>query len=331
VADKELADGRSDRETAENKIAKTRAEAARTRNGLVLDKERAQEDRSRAEDVAPEEEGIFSRYEIIESRVDRKLLDKKISIASQKLDKNRQLSAADVALGEIEGEKAAIKIRQAERTLKSLRVTAPYDGIVVLERSWRGEVVTVGQQVWPGQKVAEIPDLAELEARVYVLEADAAGLSVGCQARLVVEGRQGAALSGRVKRVDALAKPRGGQSPVRYFEAVLALDRPQGGSVLKLGQGVRAVIVLEELNDVLTIPRGALFEKDGRRIVFRQALGRFRPVDVTIGRLSVGRAVIQQGLAEGERVALRDPTRSLAEILKARGPGGASDGNAAAR
>ena len=42
---------------------------------------------------------------------------------------------------------------------------------------------------------------------------------------------------------------------------------------MKPGQLVRAVIRLEEADGVIAIPRGALFEKDGKRVVYRRRAG----------------------------------------------------------
>ena len=108
--------------------------------------------------------------------------------------------------------------RSAARSLRSLRITAPHDGILVHERNWRGETPFVGDTVWPGQKIAEIPELSDLEAKVFVLEADGAGLEPGLGATVTIEGRPGEAHPAKVSRVEPLAKPRGWGSPVRYFE-----------------------------------------------------------------------------------------------------------------
>lgn len=78
------------------------------------------------------------------------------------------------------------------------------------------------------------------------------------------------------------------------------------------GERVRAIVRLEEARDVLAIPRGAVFEKDGRRVVYRRESGSFVPVEVTIGRQSISRVVVDSGLRAGDRVALRDPTRKPA-------------------
>ena len=79
---------------------------------------------------------------------------------------------------------------------------------------------------------------------------------------------------------------------------------------MRPGQQVRALIRLEEVKGVLSVPRGALFEKDGKRVVYRKdATGGSSPVEVEVGRNSLSRIVVTKGLAPGDRVALRDPTR----------------------
>ena len=46
---------------------------------------------------------------------------------------------------------------------------------------------------------------------------------------------------------------------------------------MKPGQKVRAVVRLEEADGVIAIPRGAVFEKDGKRVVYRRERRRLRP------------------------------------------------------
>jgi len=307
-AQREAADGQADLSAARAKIDKTKAEGSKNARSLALDRDVAKDALDRAETFQLTDAELFSRNAIIESALDKDLFTKKADVAGRKLDKSGKLSAADRALGEIEAGKARLKVDIAEKSLRSLRILAPHDGLLVLEKNWRGETAFVGDSMWPGQKIAEIPDLTKLEAKVFVLESDAAGLKTGLTARLSIEGRPGTDFAGTVSRVDALAKPRDQQSPVKYFETVLSLDKTDP-AFMKPGQRVRAVIRLEEVAGVIAIPRGALFEKDGKRVVYRREGGGFAPVEVTVGRNSVSRVVVEKGLRDGDRVALRDPTQ----------------------
>ncbi|HSD29219.1 MAG TPA: HlyD family efflux transporter periplasmic adaptor subunit [Vicinamibacteria bacterium] len=310
-AQKEAADGQADLTAARAKIDKAKAEGAKNERALGLDRDVAKEELDRAETFKLADEGLFSRHQIIESRLDRDLFAARADVAGRKLDASGELSSAERQLGEIDASKAHLKLKVAEKGLRSLRIEAPHDGLLVLQRNWRGEVPFVGDTLWPGQKIAELPDLSQLEARVFVLEADGAGLKAGLSARLAIEGRPGEEHEATVTKVEPLAKTRDYQSPVKYFEATLSLARTEA-SFMKPGQKVRAVVRLEEAKDVLAIPRGAVFEKDGRRVVYRKKGGSFVPAEITIGRQSIARVVLDSGLAAGDVIALRDPTAKRA-------------------
>ncbi|HXK11098.1 MAG TPA: hypothetical protein VMT70_15730 [Vicinamibacteria bacterium] len=311
-AQKEAADGQADLTAARAKIDKAEAEGQKNERSLGLDRDVAKEELDRAEKFKLTDEGIFSRHQIIESRLDRDLYASQADVAGKKLRASGKLSSAERALGEIDAGKAKFKVEVAEKGLRSLRIEAPHDGLLVLERNWRGETAFVGDTMWPAQKIAELPDLSDLEANVFVLEADGAGLKAGLKAPLVIEGRPGEEHQATVSKVEPLAKTRDGQSPVKFFEATLSLARTDP-AFMKPGQRVRALVRLEEADSVLAIPRGAVFEKDGKRVVYRRQSGGFVPVEIKIGRQSISRVVLDSGLAAGDVIALRDPTekRSL--------------------
>jgi multidrug efflux pump subunit AcrA (membrane-fusion protein) len=306
-AERQAADGQADLTAARAKIDRAKAEGTKNERSLGLDRDVAKEELDRAETFKVTDEGLYSRHQIIESQLDRDLFAARADVAGRKLDASGKLSSAERALGEIDASKAKLKVDLAEKGLRSLRLEAPHEGLLVLERDWRGETTFVGDTLWPGQKIAELPDLSRLEAEVFVLEADGAGLRAGLAARLAIEGRPGEEHEAKVTTVEPLAKTRARQSPVKYFEATLALARTDP-SFMKPGQKVRAVIRLEEAEGVLAIPRGAVFEKDGKRVVYRREGGRFSPVEITIGRQSISRVVLDSGLRAGDVIALRDPT-----------------------
>ena len=126
--------------------------------------------------------------------------------------------------------------------------------------------------------------------------------------------------SAEVKKVDALAKPRMRRTPVQYFAVTLALERTDP-EIMKPGQRVRAILTLDVLDDVLVVPRQSVFEEDGKKIVYRRSGSDFEPVEVTLGPSALGRVVIEEGLEEGDAVALSDPTRAEEEKSREGGNG----------
>ncbi len=206
----------------------------------------------------------------------------------------------------IEDRKAGMKIKQAEEGLQALQVVAPHDGILVLQRNWRGDLPRVGDTMWRGFPIGEIPELETMKAEVFVLEADAAGLAVDQKATVTLESQAGKTFTGKVSSVDKIARPRIPRQPVQYFGVTIELDRSDA-KLMKPGTRVRAVLEVESQQNAFPIPRQALFEKEGKKLVYRKKADKYEPVPVTIGSSSAGRVVVTKGLVAGDEIALEDP------------------------
>lgn len=314
-------------EEADDQLAKTGLRIARETiesdsqlENLQRDEAMAEMELEAARRFQKKDAGIFSRHEIIEADIDQELAAKKREHAAQVRESRRELRETELELLAIDRRQARLKKQEAEQQLSSLEITAPHDGLVVFQR-WRGSLPRVGDQVFPGNVLAELPDLSEMQAEVYVLEADAGGLEVGKTAEVRLEAHPGRVYEARVARVDALAKPRVRQSPVQYFAVTLELAETDQRR-MKPGQRVRADLILARQEDALVIPRQAVFEGEGGgKIVYRRTAGGFEEVPVTLGVSGLGRVVVVSGLEEGDRVALVEPGASRDDGTREPGPG----------
>jgi HlyD family secretion protein len=300
--------GREDRANATNRLTKETAESGATRKNLTRDKRLAESELEAAERFTFDDAEIFSRYARIENEVDKDLAGNRRTYAVDVLGIRGSLARVEQELIGIDDRKAGLKIKQAEEGLQALQVVAPHDGILVLQRNWRGDMPRVGDSMWRGQPIGEIPELNAMKAEVFVLEADAAGLAVDQKATLFLEADQNAKFTGKVKTVDKVARPRIPRQPVQYFGVTVDLERTDP-RLMKPGARVRAILEVENQANAFAIPRQAVFEKDGKRLVYRKNGETFDPVEVTIGSSSAGRVVVTKGLDKGDEIALEDPTR----------------------
>jgi HlyD family secretion protein len=304
--ERELVTALEDRRAAGLKLGKAEAEAAAARRNLQRDADLAGEELAHASTFAKKDATVFSRLEIVESEVDQQVASERQTHANDERGIREQLAGTEQALIGVERRKADIALDRAETGLRLLEMRAPHAGFITRHRDWRGNKVREGDTVWRGQKLGEIPNLARLQAEVWVLEADAGGLKADQVANITVEAHPGTPLAGRVARVQGVAQPRIPGSPVQYFGVALALDAMAGES-FKVGQRVRAEIVLEEHEKAVVLPRQAVFEVEGKSVVYRLAGSSFETVPVVLGAMSAGRVVVTSGLAAGDRVALADP------------------------
>jgi multidrug efflux pump subunit AcrA (membrane-fusion protein) len=309
--EKALLDASDALRTARLKTDKERAEGSAAIRKLEGDLELARLELKDARQFQKKDAMIFSRNDIVESDLDEQLAHEREEHAQGVRHTRERLSGTEIELLGIDIRQADLRIQRARQSLAALSVTAPHDGVFVLHRNGRGDPVRVGDSVWNGQALAEIPDLSNMRAVVYVLEADAGGLAPGKPATVTVESRPGVAVPATIARVDSLAKPQRRGSPVQYFAVSLDLARTDPAT-MKPGQRVQAELLLDDRADALTVPRQAVFERDGRNVVYRRKRRQgdpFEPVEVTLGPSGMGRVVIEKGLAAGDVVALADPAR----------------------
>lgn len=317
--EKQLRDGKSDLASASAKLAEERIksttaidhrDSAANLAGAELEQQRK---------FQTKDKEIFARNTIVEAEIDETLAGAKQQHAEQTKQIERKLAQSKAGVIAVQKQRAEIAISHAKSALQSMEIKAPHDGILVLQRNWKGELPRVGEQLWPGQKFAEIPLLDAMEAEVFVLEVDGNGITEKQPAELVVEARPELTYKGTIKLVDKLAKPRVPGVPVQYFAVVLELDQTDR-AVMKPGQRVRATLILDKA-DALVVPRQAVVGKDGKNVVYRRGPRGFEAIEVELGAGTSGRVVVTKGLAAGDVIALRDPTRSIDQAM-----GSGSDG-----
>jgi HlyD family secretion protein len=302
-----LADRRADLESNDLKLGKQQTEAETRIENLERDAELARRDLAHSQEFASKDELIYSRVEILESRIDQDLAEAKLERARDDALREEVLSRADRDLLAIERRKIAAEVERAESTLGSLEVRAPHDGYFVYKRDWRGQEPRVGETVFRGNPLGELPRLGVMEVEAYVLEADAGDLGPGDRARVHLEAHPGRVYDAEVVHVDAIAKPRHPASPVQYFAVRLTLAESDP-EVMKPGQRVRTEILLESREDALTVPRQAVFEREEESVVYLRRGGEFEPVPVETGAAGRGRVVVTGDLEAGATIALADPT-----------------------
>jgi hypothetical protein len=64
---------------------------------------------------------------------------------------------------------------------------------------------------------------------------------------------------------------------------------------------------LLENREALVLPRQAVFDDHGQSIAYRWQNAGFEKVKLVLGPSSLGRVVIEEGLGEGDTIALMDP------------------------
>jgi HlyD family secretion protein len=239
----------------------------------------------------------------------------KLSEAGVSVSTDRASTDAAVSSARQKREKAQADLQRAERNLAALTLRAPADGIVAIADTWSGSgprPFRQGDRAWPGATVATLPDLREIVMTAKVDEIDRSRLAMGMAASVRVEALPGVELPASVRVMSTLAKPdfAGTWPPPRKFDITLKLSKSD--ERLRPGMTSSARLVAGRLANTLVIPAHALFQKDGRPVVYVKRDAGFVPRQVTVTRRGEESIAIADGVTAGERVALQSPERAAA-------------------
>ena len=305
-----LNDRRSEFKQAEEEIGKTRAQYRIQEQQTQTDVTKARYDVKRAElDTVPHE--FLPRMER-----EQKML--KLSDAKAKLGENeRKLKAlSDIEKAELASkiekrDKARFDMEHAERQLGGLEIVSPVDGVVAIMPNWRQccppPDFKSGDRAWPGQIIAEVPDLSTLRVTAKLEEAERGRMQPGQRVVVRADAVPDKELAGKIEDISALARVDfSSWPPQRNFDMIVELDEMDPR--LRPGMNTTVRVAVDRVADVVLIPARAVFEKEGRSVAYvqRTRTGWDERL-VQIARRGQEQLVVREGVEPGERVALKDP------------------------
>lgn len=174
--------------------------------------------------------------------------------------------ARDRALAVVDGAKADValaqaRVSEAETQLKKAVIRSPISGVVLNRAAEPGQIVAASLNAPVLFTLAE--DLARMELRVDVDEADIGRVAVGNQAQFTVDAYPGRSFPATITTVRYAPETTEG---VVTYKAVLSVDNSEG--LLRPGMTATAEIAVTVQDNALRVPNAALryeppqFEED---------------------------------------------------------------------
>jgi multidrug efflux pump subunit AcrA (membrane-fusion protein) len=274
---------------------------------IVADHTIAGMELEKAHTQAPRDPVIFSRNDIREGELDVDLSRSRVTEYAGKVETSTRIEALSRRILVIDRSKHEVRRGQLTESIRLLKVLAPRDGMVLLEKDAAGNSVMVGDTRSPGFVLMTMPDTSTMKARVQVVEADAGMVRVGQRAVVTVDSHPGRPFDAVVERTDAIARPLDKESPVKYVEAVLRVEAT-APEILKAGKSVHVDITTATHANVVTVPRIAVVETGGTHAVWVVNGGALDRREVEVAPGDHAHLIVTAGLAAGDVVTL-DPPR----------------------
>ena len=311
-----LDQNRSELMQAEQEITKAKADAAVVAAQDKVALLKARFDVRRAElDVQKNE--LVSTIDARKNELALEQAQRVLAELEQDVKSRSASNQATISLAQEKRNKAKLAMDQAEDNIKKMRVTAPMDGLVALEKNegatggffFSGMSLPEyreGDQVEPGRTVGQVIDPKEMELAAKVGEIERNNIKEGQTADIQLDALPGTSFRGTVKTV-------GGNNTRRFWDDdtstkfEVSIKLATSDSRLRPGLTAQVLINGEPRKDVIYAPRQALFLKENKRIVYVKNGVNFDQREVKIQAENESRAAIE-GVSAGTEIALIDPT-----------------------
>jgi multidrug efflux pump subunit AcrA (membrane-fusion protein) len=255
---------------------------------------------------------IYSQLEIIDTLENRDFLVAKDSFLEWKESSINEQSGSEIAVLDIRRQGHATKFERHQQALSGLEVLSPYSGLLIYEKDRRGEKPAIGQTIFPGRPIAQIPNLDNMQAKVFVLANDAIDLAAGQAVEIRLDAFPDELFTGEISNVGGFPRSIERGNPVTYYEVTVSLTE-QNKVMMQPGRKLRAKIHVKLPSKQIVIPLQALHHQDGQSYVYLNDEGSYVKTMVQSGRKNLYVVEITEGLSEGDNIALSVPTQVLEE------------------
>jgi membrane fusion protein (multidrug efflux system) len=205
-----------------------------------------------------------------------------------------ELRAAETTL-----EDAKLEYDRSRHTESRNRLVTPIDGMILsLARDASGQPMASGQLVTPGMVIAQVAPTGELIGDIDLVGPDVARVAVGQPSRIRHHAWENESFSGELIRLAPTIDP-----VTRALRAEIEIPNPDGR--LRPGMFVEVTIVAERREAVPVVPRDAVVERGGKRVVFVLRSSTVSQREVVLGLGDDEVVEVREGVVAGEKVVVR--------------------------
>jgi HlyD family secretion protein len=192
--------------------------------------------------------------------------------------------------------------KETQEAIASMTLIAPISGIILSRDTDKGSAVIPLSSAYGGTVIMTIADVSEKHFRGDVDEADIGNVQIGLPVRIYVEAYPDEPFKAELIRISPLGREE--EDIINFEIRATVVD---SADKLRVGMSADAELILEEHENVLIIPEGAIIYEDGKTFVNIQddsvEEGK-RKIEITKGISDGLKTEVLSGLIEGLVVVL---------------------------
>lgn len=252
---------------------------------------------------------IVSKIDGEEKKIDLAVAEQRLKVQEATVALHAASDRSKVASLTRLRDQAQSDVDLTKRRIAQMEIPAPIAGIPNYSpnysQGWNNvRPFKVGDNVFAGMNLAEIPDLNTLEMDVKVEETDRGRISLGSDVRVQVDSLPELNLPGKLDRISPLAELSTNEwPPTRTFRAYARILHPDPR--LRPGMNGGMDIVISRIQNAISIPAKAVFTRDGKPVVYVARNHSYTPVQVEVQARNPDEVAVT-GLPPGAMVTLVD-------------------------
>ena len=258
---------------------------------------------------------FIGRLQAEEARIDLSVAEQKLKVQQANMALHTATNNSRMASLTRQRDQAQADIEVTKARMAQMEIRAPLGGVVVFVSNYNqgplnAKPFKVGDNVYSGMNLAEIPDMSSLAMDAKVEETDRGRIGVGRDVRVHVDALPELQIPTRITQISPLAELSTDYPPTRSFRAYAALATPDPR--LRPGMNGGMDIVIDRLPKAISVPAKAVFTRDGKPVVFVAEHGSYRAAGVQLLARNPDEVAVS-GIPAGAVVALADPEKKDAK------------------
>jgi hypothetical protein len=254
---------------------------------------------------------FVGRLQAEQARIDLGVAEQRLKVQDANIALHAASDKSRLASLTRQRDQAKADVALTKARIAQMEIPAPLGGVVVFVSNYNqgplnAKPFKVGDNVYSGMNLAEIPDMSSLAMDAKVEEIDRGRVSVGKDVQVRVDALPELLISARITQISPLAELSSDYPPTRSFRAYAALEKPD--TRLRPGMNGGMDIIIERIPKAVSIPSKAVFTRDGKPVVFVADHGAYRPEVVQLLARNPDEVAVS-GLKAGTMVALADPDK----------------------
>uniref|UniRef100_Q01Z48 Membrane-fusion protein-like protein n=1 Tax=Solibacter usitatus (strain Ellin6076) TaxID=234267 RepID=Q01Z48_SOLUE len=254
---------------------------------------------------------IVSRLQGEESKIDYGVAQQKQKVQEATVDLHAASDRSRIASLTRQRDQAKADVDITKERIAQMELKSPLSGFLIFQSNYsqgwmNAKPFKVGDNVYAGMVLAEMPDLTTMLMDAKVEEIDRGRISPDQEVRVRIDSLPELTLNAKIRQISLLAEASNEFPPVRSFRAYAAIPKPDPR--LRPGMNGGMDIIINRIPKAISIPAKALFTHAGKPVVYLGEKGKYRAVNVEVLARNPDEIAVK-GIPDGSMVTLIDPEK----------------------